>query len=95
MCEVTTMTHPDEQEEREYQLFAAYDAKVEAYGDRCPGCGTLRWGGDCPKCFREDDELRAEAERLGSSPEVILDQFETEVAESRRERVGVSDDIEF
>lgn len=37
----------------------AYDWKVETYGDRCPGCGTLRWGGDCPKCYDEIDFLPA------------------------------------
>jgi hypothetical protein len=38
-----------------------YDDRVERYGDRCPGCGTLRWGGDCPKCFsdmHDDDVVR-------------------------------------
>lgn len=34
----------------------SYDYRVEAYGDRCPGCGTLRWGGDCPNCYDDEAE---------------------------------------
>lgn len=33
----------------------------EAYGDPCPGCGSLRYGGDCGKCYDfEGEALDAE-----------------------------------
>lgn len=32
-----------------------YDYRSEAFGDPCPNHGTLRFGGDCPKC---EDEWR-------------------------------------
>jgi hypothetical protein len=44
-----------------YEANAAYDYKVEAYGDRCPGCGTLRWGGDCVCNLRAEMEAENEA----------------------------------
>jgi hypothetical protein len=37
---------------------ATYDDKRERYGDPCPGCGALRYGGDCGRCMA-DDELDA------------------------------------
>ena len=39
------------QENDEYEINAAYDAKAEAFGDPCPGCKRLRGGGDCWFCF--------------------------------------------
>jgi hypothetical protein len=51
------MAYDQDADDRDFELHAAHDYKVEAYGDRCPGCGTLRWGGDCPKCYHEEEEL--------------------------------------
>lgn len=31
-----------------------YDYYREAYGDPCPGCGTLRWQADCPVCYHDE-----------------------------------------
>jgi len=42
-------------EDDDFELFAAYDAKREAFGDPCPGCKRLRGGGDCAYCFDEGD----------------------------------------
>lgn len=39
-----------------YELNARYDYYREAYGQPCR-CGTLTWGGDCPACYREEDDL--------------------------------------
>ena len=86
-------SHPDEQEEYEYQMFAAYDAKVEAYGDRCPGCGTLRWGGDCPKCYDWDAEAEA-TERQALLAELATDPAPA-VCEGPAEVEEVDDDIPF
>ena len=33
----------------------------EAYGDPCPTHGTLRYGGDCPACLAQEEELGAPA----------------------------------
>ncbi len=40
-------------DEANYELNARHDDIRERYGDPCPGCGTLRWQADCPKCYRE------------------------------------------
>ena len=40
---------------------ATHDDYVrEAYGDPCPGCGSLRYGGDCGKCYDFEAEARDE-----------------------------------
>lgn len=39
----------------DYEMNAGYDDKRERWGDRCPSCGTCRWGGDCIVCYSEDD----------------------------------------
>jgi hypothetical protein len=38
-----------------------FDYKIEAYGDRCPGCGTPRFGGDCGNCYDGDSQEYAAA----------------------------------
>ena len=43
-------------------FLAAYDYKVEAYGDPCPKHNTLRWGGDCPDCQIEEMNADNDAE---------------------------------
>jgi hypothetical protein len=43
-------------DDADYEFHARYDDHRERYGDRCPGCGTLRWGGDCPACMSCDPE---------------------------------------
>lgn len=40
------------------------DYMREAYGDACPGCGTLRYGGDCGKCYDFEAEARDEEARM-------------------------------
>jgi hypothetical protein len=44
------------EEHEEHERNARYDDHRERYGDPCPGCGTLRWQGDCGKCNRGEDE---------------------------------------
>jgi hypothetical protein len=56
----------------------AYDAKVEAYGDRCPGCGTLRWGGDCFSCMAHDE---TEELPLGFFPQPAAEPVAEPIAE--------------
>lgn len=46
----------DYDEDRDLELFARADYIREAYGDPCPGCGTLRWQADCPLCMPPEDE---------------------------------------
>ena len=58
-------------DDAQFEASAAYDYKVEAYGDRCPGCGTLRWGGDCPRCM--DDDYRS-AEEVAHDDAVLAAQ---------------------
>lgn len=73
-------------------LIAAYDYKVEAYGDRC-SCGTLRWGGDCPNCMRQEDEMVLSPdfdEELGTA---LASRFEPE-APSDAPKID-DDDIPF
>lgn len=41
-------------------IIAAEDYRREAYGAPCPGCGTLTWGGDCPRCYQEEDRDEVE-----------------------------------
>lgn len=55
------MAYDQAADDARFEADAAYDYKVEAYGDRCPGCGTLRWGGDCPRCFDDADLSHGEA----------------------------------
>jgi hypothetical protein len=41
------------------------DDKVERYGDPCPMCRSLRWGGDCGKCDVKGDGIgQAESAEL-------------------------------
>lgn len=40
------------------------DYMREAYGDACPSCGRLRWGGDCGNCYDEGDEREFTDEEL-------------------------------
>lgn len=39
----------------DYDLMTASDELRERFGDACPGCGTLRWQGDCPICTPLDE----------------------------------------
>lgn len=32
-----------------------YDYVSEAYGDPCPGCRRLRYGGNCGNCMKDED----------------------------------------
>lgn len=43
-------------EHEAHEANARYDDRRERYGDPCPGCGTLRWQGDCPNCYDDDSE---------------------------------------
>lgn len=55
------MFDQDDIDDALYEFNARHDYRREAYGDPCPGCGTLRWQGDCPTCTRPDDEDEDEA----------------------------------
>lgn len=49
------------------------DYNREAYGDPCPHCGSLRYGGDCGLCLARDEsaaldfEMREAAMKDGGS----------------------------
>ena len=65
------MPYLEDREEILQEFFSHHDYKREAYGDPCPCCGELRWGGDCPACSAREEaaaldfELREAADRDG------------------------------
>lgn len=75
-------------DDRDFELNARYDYIREAYGDPCPGCGTLRGGGDCIRCYDEATYEPANAAEL-------LDMAPEPVAELPVDWSNVDDDIVF
>lgn len=82
-------------EDDDYEFNARYDDHRERYGDPCPGCGTLRWQGDCPKCWDEPlDGDEAVAASVGHSEPKGLDDG-TQNPESGVPPAWADDDIPF
>lgn len=47
----------------DYEVESIYDDyRREAYGDPCPHCGELRYGGDCPSCNARDESAAIDFE---------------------------------
>jgi hypothetical protein len=43
------------QEHLDHEFNSQFDDNRERYGQPCH-CGTLTWGGDCPKCMRDEED---------------------------------------
>lgn len=45
---------PREEDERD-EFNAQFDDHFERYAQRCSGCGTPTYGGDCPNCYEPEE----------------------------------------
>lgn len=53
------------EEDADYEFNARYDDRRERYGDPCPSCGNLRYGGDCGNCLEFEEPFDTLEEKEG------------------------------